>query len=123
MKKKKIMMGIVGFAAASFISSASAASLDEMVGKWTWSGFTVVVAKCPATGVCGEVVAGPKNVGLQMIKSKLEAKDDGFVGKIAHPQTGDTYNAKMTMADANTWHMDGCTAQKVCASGDFVRIK
>lgn len=120
---KKIMMGILGFAAAGFISSASAATLDDMVGKWTWSGFTVSVSKCPSTGVCGEVVAGPKNVGLQMIKSKLEAKGDGFVGMIAHPQTGDTYSAKMTMPNADTWHMDGCTAKKVCASGDFVRVK
>jgi uncharacterized protein (DUF2147 family) len=123
MKYKKVIMGAVAFAVAGFMSSASASGLDEMVGKWTWNGFTVVVNKCPATGVCGEVVAGPKNVGMQMIKTKLEPKGDGFVGKIAHPQTGDTYNAKMVMSSADTWHMDGCTAQKVCASGDFVRVK
>ncbi len=123
MKKPLAMIGMMGLVATGFVTSANAATLDEMVGTWNWSGFTIAVTKCDATGVCAEVIDGPKNKGMQMIKSKLQAKDDGFVGKIAHPQTGDTYNAKMSLSDANTWHMDGCTPQNVCASGDFVRVQ
>jgi len=95
----------------------------NMVGTWKWEGFTIKVNKCDATDVCAEVLTGPKNVGLQMIKSKLALSGDSFMGKIAHPQTGDTYNSKLSMADINTWHIDGCTNNNVCASGDFTRIK
>jgi len=94
-----------------------------MVGTWKWEGFTIKVDKCDATEVCATVVTGPKNVGMQMIKTKLKASGDTFVGKVAHPQTGDTYNSKLSMNDANTWHIDGCTDANVCASGDFTRIK
>ena len=121
---KTISKVAVAFVALFNVSSAVAAGgVDQMVGKWSWEGFVIVVNKCPETEVCAKVLSGPKNVGLQMIKSKLMAKGDGFVGKIAHPQTGDTYNAKLRMADANTWHLDGCTDKNVCASGDFKRIK
>ncbi len=122
MKALKMLAGMV-MACGVYAAPAAAANLEDMVGKWNWSEFTVVVTQCDATGVCAEVVAGPKNVGMQMIKSKLESKDGGFVGQIAHPMTGDTYNAMMKFTDANTWHMDGCTPQNVCASGDFTRIQ
>jgi uncharacterized protein (DUF2147 family) len=109
---KNITTAAIGLIAMGFTFTASAAG-----------DVTSMVGKCDATEVCAKVIAGPKNVGLQMIKSKLEAKGDGFVGKVAHPQTGDTYNAKLNMADANTWHLDGCTDKNVCASGDFKRIQ
>ncbi len=95
----------------------------DMVGTWKWEGFTIKVDKCDATEVCAEVVTGPKNVGMKMIKSKLTLSGDSFVGKVAHPQTGDTYNSKLSMSNINTWHIDGCTDNNVCASGDFTRIK
>ncbi|MFV2056090.1 MAG: hypothetical protein ACC707_06445 [Thiohalomonadales bacterium] len=121
---KNFVAASIGLFALSTLSIASAADdITAMVGKWKWEGFTIVVKKCPTTEVCAEVIAGPKNVGMQMIKTKLAAKGDGFVGKVAHPQTGDTYNAKLTMANADTWHLDGCTDKNVCASGDFTRIK
>jgi uncharacterized protein (DUF2147 family) len=97
--------------------------IESMVGTWKWADFTIRVDKCTKTEVCAKVVTGPKNVGLQMIQSKLQATGDSFVGKIAHPQTGDTYNSKISMLSANVWHIDGCTAANVCASGDFKRIK
>ena len=92
-----------------------------MVGTWGWKEFTIVTTKCEATGICAKVTAGPKNVGMEMIKSKLEAKGDHWTGKVAHPLTGDTYNAKITMKDENTFHMAGCTDANVCAEGTFVR--
>ena len=97
--------------------------IEAMVGTWKWEDFTIRVDKCASTEVCAKVVTGPKNVGLQMIQSKLKATGDSFVGKIAHPQTGDTYNSKISMLSTNVWHIDGCTAANVCASGDFKRIK
>ena len=121
---KHLITATSGILALGSIGVASAASdVSAMVGKWKWEGFTIVVKKCPTTEICAEVTAGPKNVGLQMIKSKLAASGDAFTGKIAHPQTGDTYNAKLTMANADTWHLDGCTDKNVCASGDFTRVK
>jgi len=121
---KSIHSAVLGLAALSIVPfSTASAGVEDMVGKWSWEGFVIEVNKCPETEVCAKVLSGPKNVGLQMIKSKLATKGDGYVGKIAHPQTGDTYNAKLRMADANTWHLDGCTNKNVCASGDFKRIK
>lgn len=121
--KKSIAIGLGLFVFSSLSHVMAGGKIDGMVGKWQWEGFTIVVSKCPSTEVCAKVVSGPKNVGLEMIKSKLAASGDAFVGKIAHPQTGDTYNAKISMADADTWHIDGCTEANVCASGDFKRIK
>ena len=118
---RTVVFAVFGLVAVP--SAFAASSVTDMIGKWSWEGFVIEVNKCQETEVCAKVLSGPKNVGLQMIKSKLTLKGNSFVGKIAHPQTGDTYNAKMTMADANTWHLDGCTDKNVCASGDFKRIK
>lgn len=121
---KKVYTLIVALFAFGFAQVALAApTLDEMVGTWKWESFTIKVQKCEATGVCAEVVSGPKNVGMQMIQSKLALTDAGFVGKVAHPQTGDTYSSKLSMVNGTTWHIDGCTPANVCASGDFTRVK
>lgn len=96
--------------------------ITKMIGKWSWEGFVIEVNKCEKTEVCAKVVSGPKNVGMQMIQSKLQAKEGAFFGKIAHPQTGDTYNSRISMTNDSTWHIDGCTDKNVCASGDFSRV-
>ncbi|KOR30725.1 hypothetical protein TI05_13500 [Achromatium sp. WMS3] len=115
---------LVAAFALTFAGFATAASLDDMVGTWTWEGFTIEVAKCDATGVCATVTAGPKNVGMEMMKSKLAPQgDNAFVGRVAHPKTGQIYNSKMTLKTADAWHMTGCTNTGVCASGDFTRVK
>jgi len=112
---------------AAALQPATAAEIKDMVGKWQWTDYTVEVKECATNpsgaGICGTVTGGPKNVGMEMIKSKLEKKGDGFAGQIAHPATGDVYNTKLTFKDADTWSMDGCTAANVCATGDFKRIK
>jgi hypothetical protein len=103
---------------------AVAAGTDDMVGKWQWEGFTIEVTKCAAeAGICAKVVAGPKNVGMEMIRSKLEPKEGAFVGRIAHPMTADIYNTKLQLTDADSWKLDGCTDQNVCATGVFKRVK
>lgn len=121
---KKFVNVFIALVALSAATSAVAKNdIYSMLGTWKWEDFTIKVDKCDKTEVCAVVISGPKNVGLQMIQTKLSASGDNFVGKIAHPQTGDTYNSKLSMATADTWHIDGCTDNNVCASGDFSRIK
>ncbi len=112
------LIAVVGFAA-----TASAAGTADMVGKWKWTDFTIECKEGGANGLSCLVVDGPKNKGMEMVQSKLEAKDGGFTGDIKHPATGDIYKSKMMLKDADTWSMDGCTAANVCAKGDFVRVK
>jgi uncharacterized protein (DUF2147 family) len=121
---KKIINACVIISALAGTGNAFAKNdIQNMIGTWKWEGFTIKVDKCEITEVCAEVITGPKNVGMQMIKTKLVLSGDSFVGKVAHPQTGDTYNSKLSMANMDTWHIDGCTDNNVCASGDFTRIK
>lgn len=121
---KNIIKTFIALIALSAANNAVAKNdIYSMLGTWKWEDFTIKVDKCDKTEVCATVMSGPKNVGLQMIKSKLTASGESFVGKIAHPQTGDTYNSKLSMASTNTWHIDGCTDNNVCASGDFSRVK
>ncbi|MGD9667588.1 MAG: hypothetical protein AB7U75_00855 [Hyphomicrobiaceae bacterium] len=117
---KKAFAAAVGLAALGLSTSAFA---NPMVGKWGWEGFTIECKEGGANGMSCIVTDGPKNKGMEMIKSKLEAKDGAFVGQIAHPMTGETYNAKMVQDGADAFKMDGCTAAGACASGVFKRIK
>ena len=121
---KNFVKIIIAAAVLSMGNSAMAEpKIQEMVGVWKWADFTIRVNKCAETEVCAKVVTGPKNVGLEMIQSKLTPSKGTFVGKVAHPQTGKTYNSKISMLSENVWHIDGCTDANVCASGDFKRIK
>lgn len=108
-------------------SAAFAAEAKDMIGKWTWTDYGVEVKECTTNpsgaGMCATVTSGPKNVGMEMIRSKLEPKDGLFIGQIAHPASGEIYNTKLSFKDANTWSMDGCTEANVCAKGDFARVK
>ncbi|MDE2181553.1 MAG: DUF2147 domain-containing protein [Alphaproteobacteria bacterium] len=127
MQRGKLFAVAFMVAAIAGAAPASAADMKAMVGTWKWTDYTIQVKECttnPAgAGLCATVVAGPKNVGMEMFRSKLEAKPDGsFVGKIGHPASGETYNTKMTIA-GDVWHMNGCTDAGVCATGDFVRQK
>lgn len=104
---------------------AAAVDLNSLVGTYKWQDFTVQAKTCSTNpsgaGLCMTVTAGPKNIGMEMIRSKLQDKAGGvFVGKIAHPASGEIYNTKMTF-NGKIWHMDGCTDAGVCATGDFVK--
>jgi uncharacterized protein (DUF2147 family) len=113
-----ILAGVLGFAAA-----AEAASVADMAGTWKWTDYTVQCKEGGANGISCTVTGGPKNVGMEMIQSKLEPKDGAFVGDIKHPANGDTYKTKIQLKDADNWALDGCTAAGVCASGTFSRVK
>jgi len=114
---------VFGLAAVAWGTTASAAELKDLVGKWKWQEFTVEGSECPATDACWKVIAGPKSIGLEMFRSKPEKRGEFFVGQVVHPATGDVYNTRMRMKDADTWSLDGCTAANICAQGDFVRVK
>jgi uncharacterized protein (DUF2147 family) len=107
----------------SLATAASAATAADMAGKWKWTDYTVECKEGGANGVTCTVTSGPKNVGMEMVQSKLEPKDGAFVGDIKHPANGDTYKTKIILKDKDTWALDGCTAGGVCASGTFSRVK
>lgn len=114
-------------ATLAFAAPSRAAELKDMVGKWKWTDYTIEVANCTTNpsgaGICATVLDGPKNKGMEMIRSKLDKKGEDFVGQVAHPATGEIYQTKMTMRSPDTWAMDGCTDKGVCAKGDFNRLK
>ena len=102
--------------------AASAADLKEFVGTWRWKDFTIQVSEC-SDSLCARIVAGPKNVGMEVFASKLVAKDGQWFGHIAHPETRETYSTRFQQKDRDRWLLDGCTTAKVCLTGEFVRTK
>src|SRR4051794_13000079 len=102
---------------------ALAAAPPDMAGKWRWQDFTIEVRECQVDSVCARVVAGPKNVGMDIFDSKMVAKGGDWVGQITHPESKQVYNTRFQQKDKDHWRLDGCTAAKVCLSGEFVRVK
>jgi hypothetical protein len=100
-----------------------AANVRDMIGKWRWRQFTIEVAECRNDSVCATVAAGPKNVGMQVFATDLVAKDGDLVGQITHPDTKEVYNTRFQQEGPDKWRLDGCTAARVCLSGEFVRVK
>lgn len=103
--------------------SALAAVPQDMLGKWRWQDFTIEVTACQGDSACAKVVAGPKNVGMDIFASKLIAKDNDWVAQITHPETREVYNTRFQQKGKDRWRLDGCTAAKVCLSGEFIRVK
>ncbi|MBI4724461.1 MAG: DUF2147 domain-containing protein [Rhodomicrobium sp.] len=124
---KKVTLTAAILTLGCALMPAQAAEMKDMIGKWKWTDFTVEVKECTTNpsgaGICGTVIDGPKNKGMEMIRSKLEKQGDNFVGKIAHPASGDIYNTKLSFKGTDVWSMDGCTDKNVCAKGDFTRVK
>ena len=119
-QRSQFLLILVALAASG---SASAASLQDMLGKWRWQDFTIEVRACEGDSACAKVIAGPKNVGMDLFASKLMTKDGDWYGQITHPETKETYNTRFQQRDTDRWHLDGCTAARVCLSGEFVRVK
>jgi uncharacterized protein (DUF2147 family) len=113
----------LAFAIAALSVAAAAADIKDMVGRWRWQDFTIEVAECKGEGICAKVVAGPKNVGLDLFASKLTEKGGDWFGQITHPETKEVYNTRFQQKDGDRWRLDGCTAARVCLTGEFVRVK
>ncbi len=94
-----------------------------MVGKWTWQRFTIEVNECAGKRLCSKVIAGPKNVGMEIFASDLTRKDGEWYGQFIDPETRATYKTRLRYTDAKSWRLDGCTTSRVCLSGEFVRAK
>ena len=103
--------------------AALAADLKDMIGSWRWQSFTIQVRECQGDSVCAKVVAGPKNVGLEIFATKPTAKSDELFAQITHPDTKETYNTRFQLKDKDRWQLDGCTSARVCLSGEFIRVK
>lgn len=112
---------VLSIALASF--EASAADLKDMVGKWRWKEFTVEVTECQNGNICAKVVDGPKNIGMQLFAANLVVKDGNLFGQITHPDTKEVYNTRFQQNGPDNWRLDGCTAARVCLSGEFARVK
>jgi uncharacterized protein (DUF2147 family) len=101
--------------------SALAAEIKDMLGNWRWQKYTIEVKECADGKICAKVVAGPKNVGLEIFASQLTSKDGAWFGDLVDPESGSTYRTRMQLTKSGTWRLDGCTTAKVCLSGEFVR--
>jgi hypothetical protein len=119
-KRTSIFMALL---LAGSSAAALAADLKDMLGKWRFRDFTIEVRECDGASLCAKVAAGPKNVGKELFASKLVAKGGELFGQIAHPETQEMYNTRFQRKDKDHWQLDGCTAAKVCLTGEFVRVK
>ena len=108
----------------AFASNAAlAADLKDMIGRWRWQQYTIEVTACQGDGICAKVVEGPKNVGMEVFAAQLTVKDGNLVGQITNPDTKEIYNTRFQQQTADKWRLDGCTAARVCLSGEFLRVK
>jgi uncharacterized protein (DUF2147 family) len=114
---------VAGFLAPLLICPASAAEINNMLGKWAWQKFTIEVTECASKRLCAKVIAGPKNVGMEIFASELTSKNGAWFGQIIDPDTNATYYTRMQFTDARTWRLDGCTASKICLTGEFVKAE
>ena len=119
----KIIAAIAGIAALSMATIATAQDMSAMMGKWKWQEFVVEMGPGGDHGVSAMVIAGPANVGMEMMQSAMMPKDGGMVARIKHPANGEVYNAKISFLGPDSWKMDGCTDAGACASGVFNRVK
>ncbi|HHI82254.1 MAG TPA: hypothetical protein ENJ99_03795 [Rhizobiales bacterium] len=120
---KKLIALIAGIAALGMATLASAQDMSAMIGKWQWQAFTIEVTKGGQYGISAKVIAGPANVGMEMMQSAMKPMGNAIVARVKHPANGQIYNAKMTFDGADSWKMDGCTDAGACASGVFTRVK
>ncbi len=128
MRRGKIIAGAALLTALGVSLPAGAFDASALAGTWKWMNFTMVAKPCTTNpsgaGMCMTVVSGPKNVGMEMIRSKFQDKGGGvFAARIAHPASGEIYNTKIRMKGPDTMSMNGCTDAGSCASGDFIRQK
>jgi uncharacterized protein (DUF2147 family) len=100
---------------------AFGADIKDMLGRWTWQRFTIEVTECAGRKICAKVVAGPKNIGLEIFASELTNREGAWFGDVVNPETGASYRTRIQFTGSRTWRLDGCTASRVCLSGEFER--
>jgi uncharacterized protein (DUF2147 family) len=123
MTASRWLAAVLGLALAGWAACAAAVDFDAMVGKWSWEGFVIKVTKSGPHGISAKVVEGPKNVGMEMIRSKPELRADFFIAQVKNPANGKVYHTKISQKGADSWRLDGCTAGGACATGVFKRVE
>jgi uncharacterized protein (DUF2147 family) len=118
---RKLFFYVLTILALVPVESVRCAELRDMLGRWTWRDSTIEVRECGSKRVCAKVVAGPKNVGMEIFASQLVAKNGAWFGQVVDPDTGAAYNTRMQFTAAQTWRLDGCNSSGVCLSGEFTR--
>jgi hypothetical protein len=118
-----VTLSAAAIALAVLPTVAIAADLKDMIGTWRWKQFVIQVTECESHNVCAKVVEGPKNVGMQVFATNLVPKDGNLVGQIAHPESKEIYSTRFQQDGPDAWRLDGCTAARVCLSGEFARVK
>ncbi|MBE7637153.1 DUF2147 domain-containing protein [Sneathiella sp. P13V-1] len=129
MKKLGLAIGLVALS-ATFAS----ASESSVLGQWKTEGdkSIVEISKCGDNKYCGKILSlkepldqsgQPKKdinnqddnkksqpiVGLQILSNLEKASDTLWEdGDIYNPEDGNTYNAEMSLKDANTLEVKGC---------------
>jgi hypothetical protein len=121
MSQKVLLYSAVLLIASCIAASASVPK--DMIGMWRWEESTIQVTECQSDRICAKVIAGPKNVGMEVFASKLVANEGNLFGQVVHPKTKEIYNTRFQRIGPDTWHLDGCTAARVCLSGEFMRVK
>ncbi len=105
------------------IHRALAAEVADMVGRWTWDKYTIEVVESADAKLSARIVGGPKNVGMEIFASSLTSKGGDWFGQIVDPDSKAVYNTRLRQKTQDLWQLDGCTASRVCLSGEFVRVK
>lgn len=102
---------------------ALGSDMSDLIGKWKWNNFVVEVTTCRANAVCAKVIAGPKNVGMEIFGSNLKRRGPDLFGRIRDPRSGHEYHTRFRPRGRDRWLLDGCTSSRICLSGEFIRMK
>ena len=75
MLQKSLLACAAALAVMAAATPAAAIDMNTLTGTWKWTDFTMQAKPCTTNpsgaGLCMTVTAGPKNVGLEMIRSKF----------------------------------------------------
>ena len=127
------------------LAMAAAASSDAAVGKWKTETRNAIVeiARC-GSSLCGKLLTSDgiaANPGLKDSKNKDEKLRgrllkglqilNGFRfengawkgGTIYKADNGKTYDATITLVDANTLKLKGCVVAPLCSSQTWTRVR
>ena len=105
-------------------AAALAADLKDMLGKWRFRDFTIEVRECNSANLCAKVVGGPEERRQGSCSPPSSwPRVASCSGRLPHPETQEMYNTRFQQKDKDRWQLDGCTAAKVCLTGEFVRVK
>jgi len=121
---RRLFFGLaVGLGMGGWSVAASAVDLEAMVGSWSWNGYTVKVTRGGPHGLSARVVEGPRNVGMEMIRSDVRNQADFAVAEIRLPGDGQDYLSEITPEGPDAWHLEGCSDRGGCVDRVYRRAE